>query len=129
PRAPASCALRPTRECPRSRSRGHDTRGTVMCGISGELRFDGRSPDLRAVERINSAQARRGPDGDGRWADDRAALAHRRLAIIDLSDRGRQPMVDEDLDLVVVFNGCIYNHVELRRELEAAGHRFASQSD
>ena len=71
----------------------------------------------------------RGPDGAGVWASGGVALGHRRLKIIDLSDAGSQPMVDSDLGLSLVFNGCIYNHVELRAELERAGHRFFSHSD
>ena len=75
------------------------------------------------------ALAPRGPDGSGAWAHGGIALGHRRLRIIDLSERGAQPMVDSELGLAVVFNGCIYNHRELRRELEAAGLRFFSDSD
>ncbi len=100
-----------------------------MCGISGELRSDGRLADVEAVARMSGAVASRGPDGAGLWASGGAALGHRRLAIIDLSRRGDQPMVDPELGLTVVFNGCIYNHAELRAELEAAGARFFSTSD
>ena len=89
----------------------------------------GRAPDRDALERMSAALAPRGPDGDGHWFHDGTALAHRRLAIIDLSERGAQPMVDEELGLTVVFNGCIYNHRELRAELEGAGMRFRSDSD
>src|SRR4051794_4396415 len=71
----------------------------------------------------------RGPDGQGTWTGERAGLVHRRLAIIDLSARGAQPMRDEALGLRVVFNGCIYNHHELRGELQRLGHRFRSASD
>ena len=73
--------------------------------------------------------AARGPDGSGIWADGRVALGHRRLAIIDLSAAGSQPMVDAALGLTLVFNGCIYNYQDLRAELQAAGHRFFSTSD
>src|SRR5436305_4779621 len=100
-----------------------------MCGIAGEVRVDGRLPDVGAVARMADVMAPRGPDGAGVWSAGGVALGHRRLAIIDLSGRGHQPMVDTELGLAVVFNGCIYNHRELRRELEAAGHRFASTSD
>jgi asparagine synthase (glutamine-hydrolysing) len=100
-----------------------------MCGIAGELRLDGSSADVGAVERMTDALAPRGPDGSGIWASGRVALGHRRLAIIDLSNTGQQPMVDSDLGLTVVFNGCIYNHHQLRRDLEAAGYRFFSTSD
>lgn len=72
---------------------------------------------------------RRGPDGAGAWALDGVALAHRRLKVIDLSAAGDQPMVDEQLGLTIVFNGCIYNHHALRGELEREGYRFFSQSD
>jgi asparagine synthase (glutamine-hydrolysing) len=100
-----------------------------MCGIAGEVRHDGRLPDVAAVGRMVDSMGSRGPDGAGVWSAGPIALGHRRLAIIDLSGRGHQPMVDTELGLAVVFNGCIYNHRELRRELEAAGHRFVSTSD
>jgi asparagine synthase (glutamine-hydrolysing) len=100
-----------------------------LCGISGELRFDGRLAQPELVARMTERLASRGPDGAGVWASGSAALGHRRLAIIDLSRRGDQPMVDPELGLTIVFNGCIYNHKELRRELEASGYRFFSTSD
>src|SRR4051812_21455571 len=75
------------------------------------------------------AMAPRGPDGSGAWAEGRVAFGHRRLSIIDLSDAGRQPMVDDELGLVCVFNGIIYNYRELRTELAGAGYRFTSSSD
>jgi asparagine synthase (glutamine-hydrolysing) len=100
-----------------------------MCGLSGEVRFDGRAADTGAVAAMSEVLAPRGPDGEGAWARGPVAFAHRRLAIIDLSEGGAQPMVDEDTALVGVFNGCIYNYRELRAELEAAGHRFRSTSD
>jgi len=100
-----------------------------MCGISGEIRTDGRPADVAAVEAMTDAMAPRGPDGSGVWASGSRALGHRRLAIIDLSHAGDQPMVDPELGLTVVFNGCIYNHRDLRAELEAKGYRFFSTSD
>jgi asparagine synthase (glutamine-hydrolysing) len=100
-----------------------------VCGIAGEIRTDGGRADIAAVVRMAATLAPRGPDGEGVWSSSSVALAHRRLAIIDLSSRGNQPMVDSDLGLVVVFNGCIYNHRALRQELEAAGYRFFSTSD
>jgi asparagine synthase (glutamine-hydrolysing) len=78
---------------------------------------------------MSGALAARGPDGEGEWIHEAVGLVHRRLAIIDLSERGAQPMEDEGLGLIVVFNGCIYNHKELRAELEHAGHVFFSLSD
>ncbi len=100
-----------------------------MCGISGEVTFDGTPADIAAVSRMSGTLAPRGPDGSGVWAQGRVALGHRRLSIIDLSACGAQPMTDPELGLTVVFNGCIYNYRDLRRELEAAGHRFFSTSD
>ena len=98
-----------------------------MCGIAGEIRFDGGSPpDVAAVARITAAMHRRGPDGSGVHAAGPVALGHRRLKILDLSERGAQPMVDSELGLSAVFNGLIYNYRELRAELEAAGYRFFS---
>jgi asparagine synthase (glutamine-hydrolysing) len=100
-----------------------------MCGLAGEIRFDGRSADAAAVERCCERLAKRGPDGSGIWASGPIALGHRRLSIIDLSAAGSQPMVDAALGLSVVFNGCIYNYQELRDELISSGHRFFSTSD
>ncbi|WP_291055335.1 N-acetylglutaminylglutamine amidotransferase [Herbiconiux sp.] len=100
-----------------------------MCGIAGEIRFDQRVADGDAVQRMTGCQSDRGPDGSGFWAHEHVALGHRRLAIIDLSEAGAQPMVDTDLGLSIVFNGCIYNHHQLRAELQGLGHRFFSTSD
>jgi asparagine synthase (glutamine-hydrolysing) len=99
-----------------------------MCGLAGELRREGPT-DGAAVARMTAAMSRRGPDGTGLWATDGAALGHRRLRIIDLSPAGAQPMVDPQLGLAVVFNGCIYNYRELREELAGAGYAFFSTSD
>ncbi|MFD0689278.1 N-acetylglutaminylglutamine amidotransferase [Actinomadura fibrosa] len=100
-----------------------------MCGLSGEVRLDGAAADVEAVARMAAVMEPRGPDGAGVWASGRVALGHRRLKIIDLSDRGAQPMVDSDLGLTAVFNGCLYNYPELREELLAEGYRFFSTSD
>ncbi len=100
-----------------------------MCGLSGEFRFDGEPADVAAVDRISAVMEPRGPDGHGLWRDGPVALGHRRLAIIDLSETGAQPMVDADLRLVTVFNGCIYNYRQLREELRGYGYRFFSTSD
>ena len=100
-----------------------------MCGICGEIRWDGQAADVGAVVRMTGAMASRGPDGDGVMAHGRVALGHRRLSIIDLSARGAQPMVDSELGLTLVFNGCIYNYKELRSELQATGYRFFSTAD
>ncbi|MFF5970015.1 N-acetylglutaminylglutamine amidotransferase [Streptomyces sp. NPDC012769] len=100
-----------------------------MCGLSGEIRFDGERPDLAAVERMTDRLEARGPDGKGLWSRGAVALGHRRLKIIDLSDRASQPMTDEEAGLTCVFNGCIYNYQELREELRRLGHRFTTTSD
>ncbi|MDN3296059.1 N-acetylglutaminylglutamine amidotransferase [Streptomyces ficellus] len=100
-----------------------------MCGLSGEIRFDDRRPDVAAVERMTDRLAARGPDGRGIWSQGAVALGHRRLKIIDLSERGAQPMTDTETRLTGVFNGCVYNYQELRAELRALGHRFFSTSD
>ena len=100
-----------------------------MCGITGEIRFDEKPADLDAVTTMTAALHHRGPDGWGIHAGGRTAFGHRRLKIIDLSDRAAQPMVDPELGLTAVFNGCIYNYRELRSELSAAGYRFFSDSD
>ncbi len=100
-----------------------------MCGIAGELRFDAREADLSALARMNVRQAPRGPDGQGVFATAGKAFGHRRLKIMDLSDAAQQPMVDPHLGLGIVFNGAIYNHPELRKELKALGYRFFSHGD
>ncbi len=100
-----------------------------MCGATGEVRLDGRPPDLAAVSAMAEAMAPRGPDGAGAWAQGRVALGHRRLKIIDLTEAGAQPMVDSDLGLAIAWNGCIYNYKDLRRELSEHGYRFFSHSD
>jgi asparagine synthase (glutamine-hydrolysing) len=100
-----------------------------MCGICGEVRWDGQAADVDAVTRMTGAMMSRGPDSSGVVAHGPVAFGHRRLSIIDLSTRGAQPMVDSELGLTLVFNGCIYNYKELRIELEAAGYRFFSSAD
>ena len=123
-----------------------------MCGIVGMVSLNGRPVDTAALQRMNDLQSHRGPDGEGfvlGWADagrfqhafmqklaqwqpaatPRVALGHRRLAILDLSDRGLQPMSGADASTWIVFNGEIYNHAALRRELETAGHVYRTHSD
>ncbi|GLW60707.1 MAG: N-acetylglutaminylglutamine amidotransferase [Hydrogenophilus thermoluteolus] len=100
-----------------------------MCGIAGEIRFDGTEPNLDAIARINGIQRPRGPDGGGVWAQRSIALGHRRLKIMDLSEAAQQPMIDPELGLGIVFNGAVYNHPELRQTLEGLGYRFYSHSD
>ncbi|WP_020179752.1 N-acetylglutaminylglutamine amidotransferase [Methylopila sp. M107] len=100
-----------------------------MCGICGEATFLGQPASVEAVAKMSGCMVPRGPDGEGIVARGRVAFGHRRLKIIDLSEKSEQPMVDPMLGLTVAFNGCIYNHKELRAELEAKGHRFFSDGD
>lgn len=100
-----------------------------MCGIAGELRFDEARPDPAVIERMIDRLARRGPDGAGTWRDGPVAFGHRRLAIIDLSERSKQPMTAAELGLTLVFNGTIYNYPELRSALQGLGHHFFSDGD
>ncbi len=100
-----------------------------MCGICGELRFDGRTASAEAVQTMLGHLQPRGPDAVGQMSQGRVAFGHRRLKIIDLSDHASQPMSDPQLGLSLVFNGCIYNYRELRDELTGSGYRFFSHSD
>jgi asparagine synthase (glutamine-hydrolysing) len=100
-----------------------------MCGITGvvNLKGDGISPVL--LQSMTDSLAHRGPDGEGHWIKENVGIGHRRLAIIDLSPLGHQPMVSDDGRYVLTFNGMIYNHREIRADLEARGHRFRGSSD
>ncbi len=102
-----------------------------MCGINGQLRFDGQSVPAELLTKMNNAQIRRGPDDHGIWHnhDHSLGFGHTRLSIIDLSVNGHQPMVDEKLGISLVFNGTIYNYLTLRAELITKGYRFFSTSD
>ncbi|MCP3409943.1 asparagine synthase (glutamine-hydrolyzing) [Bradyrhizobium sp. CCGB01] len=102
-----------------------------MCGIAGILNIRGNSVDPAEISRLTNLLAHRGPFGEGTWfsANRNLAFGHRRLAIIDPGEGGFQPMVSADGRHVIVFNGEIYNFLELRRELEAQGAVFRSQSD
>lgn len=95
-----------------------------MCGICGYIGFD----DEALLKRMSDALAHRGPDGDGEYIEPGVGLAHRRLAIVDLSENARQPMTNEDGSLVLVFNGEIYNHREIAAELSRK-HSFRSRCD
>lgn len=98
-----------------------------MCGIAAILETTrSRSVDCALLERMRDAMVHRGPDGDGIWTDSdgRVGLAHRRLAIVDLSDKAAQPMSDGDEKIWITYNGEIYNHVSLRKQLEQSGRQF-----
>jgi asparagine synthase (glutamine-hydrolysing) len=100
-----------------------------MCGIAGLLQLDGAPAPPRLVERMTATLAHRGPDGEGVYVDGPVGLGHRRLAVIDLSPAGHQPMATTDGRYVLTYNGEIYNFRELRVLLEAAGWRFRSGTD
>ncbi|TMA90704.1 MAG: asparagine synthase (glutamine-hydrolyzing) [Deltaproteobacteria bacterium] len=100
-----------------------------MCGIGGIVLFDGSSPDSAGMQRMVDALRHRGPDDEAFCVQPGLGLAHTRLSIIDLSPAGRQPMQVESANLSIVYNGEVYNHRELRRTLEAKGHRFRSSCD
>lgn len=100
-----------------------------MCGICGEIRLDGQAPSPIAIAKMTDMMAPRGPDGAGLVIHGNAGFGHRRLKIIDLSERAQQPMVDSGLGLTIAFNGCIYNYPELRAELEQKGYSFFSTGD
>jgi asparagine synthase (glutamine-hydrolysing) len=104
-----------------------------MCGIAGHFAYEYAAPpvDRGELRVIRDHMAARGPDGQGEWfsTDGRVGLAHRRLSIIDLSARAAQPMVSTDGQLVISFNGEIYNYRHLKKELEAKGRVFRTESD
>lgn len=100
-----------------------------MCGICGELRFDGSAPEASTIRAMSEKLSRRGPDHEGMISDGPLAFGHRRLSIIDLTSSSDQPMVDHELRLALVFNGTIYNYKELRTELTEMGYAFFSEGD
>jgi len=100
-----------------------------MCGIAGIIHLDGASVSPPILQKMTDAIAHRGPDGEGHWIEGNVGLGHRRLAIIDLSPAGHQPMISIDHRYVFSYNGEVYNYRELRSELEAAGYWFRSKTD
>ncbi|MBW2094965.1 MAG: asparagine synthase (glutamine-hydrolyzing) [Deltaproteobacteria bacterium] len=100
-----------------------------MCGICGIFNLDGSPVPHRHLKAMVDAQAHRGPDDDGYFIDINVALGHRRLAVLDLTPSGHQPMATKDGEIVLVYNGEIYNYLELKLELEAVGYQFRSKTD
>lgn len=100
-----------------------------MCGICGELRFDGSAASPDILKTMVARMVPRGPDANGLFLQDAVGFGHRRLKIIDLTSKAQQPMVDPELGLSIVYNGAIYNYPELRRELQGKGYRFFSEGD
>lgn len=99
-----------------------------MCGICGSLSLTGKPVDKELLGKMTTIMAHRGPDGEGQYVSEGVGLGHRRLSIIDLAG-GAQPISNEDHSLHIVFNGEIYNFIELREELEGKGHLFRTRSD
>lgn len=100
-----------------------------MCGIAGIFNLSGAPVSPAVLKSMTDAIAHRGPDGEGQWIDGDIGLGHRRLAIIDLSSAGHQPMLSRDDCFVLSYNGELYNYLDLRRELEARGYVFKSRTD
>ena len=100
-----------------------------MCGICGQIRFDGDTPSSESLDNMMNKLARRGPDSNGKWLEGTIGFGHQRLSIIDLSSSGSQPMIDSLLKLTLVFNGTIYNYKQLRSRLIGKGYSFFSSSD
>lgn len=100
-----------------------------MCGICGVINFKGGEVSPVLLRKMTDAIAHRGPDGEGWYRDKNVGLGHRRLAILDLSPAGHQPMITRDGNFALSYNGEIYNHSEIRAELEALGHQFRSNTD
>lgn len=100
-----------------------------MCGISGYIPRPSKKVDIAGLEKMTGLIAHRGPDDQGIFTDDKIGLGHRRLSILDLSPDGHQPMKDKDRNYIIVFNGEVYNYIELREELKALGHTFHTQTD
>src|SRR6185503_13934937 len=98
-----------------------------MCGIAGIVNLNGAPVDSSVLRRMTDAIAHRGPDDAGCYIAGPVGIGNRRLSIIDLSEHGHQPMANETGDVVVTYNGAIYNFMQLRDELERAGHRFQSK--
>ncbi len=100
-----------------------------MCGIAGIFNLNREPVVLTQVQKMASVIAHRGPDGEGFYVKDQIGLAHRRLAILDTSSLGAQPMTSKNGKWIILFNGCIYNFMELKLELQAIGHSFISRTD
>lgn len=100
-----------------------------MCGIAGKIDFSGEKVTRMYLKRMTDAIAHRGPDGEGQYVDRNVGIAHRRLSIIDLSPRASQPMISEKNDIVITYNGELYNYREIRKDLKEKGYKFYSDSD
>ena len=100
-----------------------------MCGIAGIFNLNGEAASLKLIKEMTALIAHRGPDAEGFFAEKNLAFGHRRLSILDTSEKGAQPMHSKDGKWVVIFNGCIYNYLKLKEELITKGHKFISTTD
>ncbi|HSJ69442.1 MAG TPA: asparagine synthase (glutamine-hydrolyzing) [Anditalea sp.] len=100
-----------------------------MCGIVGVFNLNGQPFSRNQLRKMSDSLSHRGPDGEGFYIKENIALAHKRLAILDTSPRGLQPMTSKEGNWVIIFNGCIYNFMELKQELRSMGHSFVSATD
>ena len=100
-----------------------------MCGIAGILNLKGNPISPLTLKKMTDVIVHRGPDGEGQWQEENIGIGHRRLAILDLSPAGHQPMLSSNKRWVLSYNGEVYNYKELRIELEAEGYLFRSNTD
>ena len=100
-----------------------------MCGIAGIFNFNSEPIAHATIKSMIDIIAHRGPDGEGIFIDDYLALGHKRLSILDVSPSGSQPMASKNGEWIIIFNGCIYNYLELRIDLKNKGHQFISTGD
>jgi len=100
-----------------------------MCGIVGVWQTNGESIEEGTLIQMRDRLASRGPDDAGIWLNNNVGLGHRRLSILDISQLGHQPMLDEETGNVITFNGEVYNFLEIRKVLESQGLTFRSRTD
>ena len=100
-----------------------------MCGINGIFNLNNKAVNAELLHNMASKIAHRGPDGEGYFVNKNIGLSHKRLSILDISTKGKQPMISKNQEWVVVFNGCVYNWKELKKDLISKEHKFISQSD
>ena len=100
-----------------------------MCGFTGILNLKGDLISPRFLKKMTHELSHRGPDGEGYWIDGQMGMGHRRLAVIDLSEAGKQPMYTSDSRFVLAYNGEIYNYLEYKKKLEGYGIEFKSKTD
>ena len=100
-----------------------------MCGISGIIDLQGQKIDFETIKLMTDSIIHRGPDGEGYWRKKNVSFGHRRLKIIDLSERGSQPFVSKDRKHILTYNGEIYNYLNLKKILITKGYKFFSKTD